>query len=334
MQTKLLKGIFASIGILVLILDAKTAMVGAAEGLQLCLTTVIPSLLPFFVLSIMLTSILSGADLRILRPIGRLCKMPSGSEHLLLLGLMGGYPAGAQAVSQAYQAGQLTRRDASRLLGFCNNAGPSFLFGIAAAAFDNRWMPWALWLIHVISAVITGMLLPGSPEHAPFRQKNTPLSFSQAAEQAVKVIAKVCAWIVLFRVLLAFCNRWFLWLFDKQWQVLLAGVLELANGCLQLKDISSPDLRFLFCSCILSLGGVCVAVQTASVTGDLGFGQYFPGKLLQCGISAVLSCLLLTIVYRKLTAPWALLFAIILSIIAIFLQKWKNNSGNLAKVIV
>lgn len=337
MCSKIWKGIFAGIGMLVLILDAKTAMLGAVGGLSVCLKTVVPSLLPFFVLSILLTSTLSGVQTKLLRPLGRLCRMPIGSEPLLLLGFLGGYPTGAQAVAQTYEAGQLSKADANRLLGFCSNAGPSFLFGIAAAAFDCRWMPWALWLIHIGSAVITGILLPGKGSSAGIQRKPT-LSLPQAVEQAIRVMAKVCAWILLFRVLLTFCDRWFLWLFSSELCVIFTGLLELANGCLRLDQISCVGLRFIVCSGILSFGGISVAMQTQSVTGSLGLGMYIPGKILQTLISLLLSYLVQWIgcgSEKFVISPLILLFAAAsLSVIVIFLQKRENSSRNPAKVIV
>lgn len=338
MGLRISKGIIAGIGMLVLILDSRTAIQGGLDGLRVCFMTVVPSLLPFLVLSILLTSSLSGVQLRLLRPLGQLCSMPAGSEPLLLLGLLGGYPAGAQAVSQAYRAGQLSAPDAKRLLGFCNNAGPSFLFGIAAAAFAQKWMPWALWGIHIVSAVITGILLPGSALSVARRKEGSSVTIPQAVEQAVKIMARICAWIILFRILLAFCDRWFLWLFGCGFKVLFTGTLELANGCLQLHQIPCVGLRFMICSGILSLGGISVAMQTLSVTGSLGFGMYLPGKLIQCTASVMIAYLVQLItcgtdrfqIPTTITLAAAALFVLFL----LFVQKRKNNSGNPAKVIV
>lgn len=338
MFSKIRNGIFAAIGMLVLILDSKTAIQGGLDGLHVCIMTVIPSLLPFFVVSIMLTSVISGLRMPFLAPLGRLCRMPVGSEHLLLLGLLGGYPTGAQAVYQAYRSGHLARSDAKRLLGFCSNAGPSFLFGIAAASFVRPWMPWALWLIHILSAIFTGALLPGRSIHCTNSRAAAAISLPQAVEQSVKIMAKVCAWILLFRVILTFYDRWFLWAFDLEVQTLFVGVLELANGCLQLKQISNEGLRFLVCSCILSFGGLSVAMQTRSVTGELGFGMYIPGKLVQ----TLLSFLLAYPVQRILCGAEGCIFspaiftaaAVIFAVFLLFLHKSKNYSRNSEKVIV
>ena len=326
MTKKILTAFFSGLGMLMLILDSKTALSGGIAGVQICIMTVLPSLLPFFVLSILLTGILSGLQMKLLRPIGRFCKMPVGSEPLLLLGLLGGYPAGAQAISQTYAAGQLSRRDAHRLLGFCNNAGPSFLFGIAAIAFPDSWMPWMLWGIHILSAILTGFFLPGQG----YTEVNLPagqrMNISQAMEQAVRVMAKVCSWIILFRILLAFCDRWFLWYFPVAIRVILCGILELANGCLQLANISSVPLRFCVCSAILSLGGISVTMQTLSVTGPLGLGQYLPGKLMQCALSVIFSLLIFYPKYIPVATLPTILF--------LFLLKIKNNSRKTKEVIV
>lgn len=277
---------------LLLILDSKTALSGAMDGVTLCLQALIPSLFPFFILSMLLTSSLTGQNIPILAPIGRLCGIPKGSESLLLVGLLGGYPVGAQSVTQAFDAGQLSKDDARRLLGFCSNAGPAFLFGIVAGKFASVGAVWALWGIHIVSALITGMLLPGKSISNAVLKRSEPLSLSQALERSIKVMATVCGWVVLFRIIITFFSRWLLWLFPLWVQTLLIGITELANGCCDLGTIQQGGLRFVIAAGILSVGGLCVAMQTVSVTGKLGTGLYFPGKAIQTLVSLMLAGLL------------------------------------------
>ena len=47
-----LQGAMAGVGLLILILDSSLALEGARTGMDLCIRTVIPSLFPFFVLSV------------------------------------------------------------------------------------------------------------------------------------------------------------------------------------------------------------------------------------------------------------------------------------------
>jgi len=161
MKRNILTGSFAALGLLLLILDAKTGLKGANEGITLCLYTVVPALFPFFVLSALLTSSLTGGKNRLFGLLGKLCRIPEGSEILLATGLLGGYPVGAKSVAQAWEKGWLSQEDARRMLGFCSNAGPAFLFGMLSQVFRNTKALWVLWGIHILSAVITARLLPG-----------------------------------------------------------------------------------------------------------------------------------------------------------------------------
>ena len=50
-RRKWIRGIAAACAMLVMILDTRTAVISARDGVLLCLNTVIPSLFPFIVLS-------------------------------------------------------------------------------------------------------------------------------------------------------------------------------------------------------------------------------------------------------------------------------------------
>lgn len=287
----------AAIGIATLIMDSRTAISGASEGIRLCLQVVVPSIFPFLVLSPVLTGALFGWQPKVLRPIRHLCKMPAGGESILLVGLLSGYPVGAQVIYQAYQGDTLSKSAAQRLLGFCNNAGPAFIFGMCGTLFTNPLCPWALWAIQIISAVATGMLLPGNhtEEHCVVAEKS--LSFGQALSQAVTTALSICGWIVLFKTAFAFLDRWVLFLFPNTLSMIITGFLELANGINALRCVNSEVLRFIVCATILGFGGVCVASQTMSVTKDLGLGLYFPGKALQTLLAFSLAAILQNILF-------------------------------------
>lgn len=292
-KTSVCTGIGACIGMMLLILDGKTALAGAQAGMELVIRTVIPSLFPFFFLSILLTSSLNGSSLFFLRPLAKLCHIPSGAEPILLSGFLGGYPAGAQAVAAAHSGGSLSKEDAQRMLAFCNNAGPSFLFGMVSAFFPEPWMVWALWGIHIAGAAAAAQFFPCSAKRIPFRTAQRRPSLSEVLLAAVSTMTAVCGWVILFRILIAFLDRWLFWLLNPKLQTAVTGLLELSNGCCMLSAVGDIPLRFLLCSCMLALGGFCVTMQTVSVTQGLSLRCYFIGKLIQAAFSAGFSCLIL-----------------------------------------
>jgi hypothetical protein len=318
----------------ILILDSKTALTGVAEGVELCMKVVIPSLFPFLILSTVLTASTFGINLWFLRPLCRLCRIPNGAAPLLLVGMIGGYPVGAQCITRAWKHQQLSTPDARRMLGFCSNAGPAFIFGMTGGLFDTATAVWALWLIQIAAAVITGFLLPGGSTQPIVCQRNQRLSPSDALSQAITAMKSICGWVIVFRIMILFCDKWFFIWLPETIQCLISGLLELTNGCCRLVCIPSDSVRFILCSILLSSGGLGVFMQTMSVTQDLGTGSYLPGKLIQIIIAAMLSLIISSVLFPwENILPYPLLWIPTMAAVIYFikiLRIRKNNSGNLA----
>lgn len=281
----------AALGMLVLILDAPCAIQAAGSALQMCILSLIPSLFPFLVVSALMTHSLSGIRTSLLAPLEKICRLPSGSGMLMLTGLLGGYPVGARVVTEAYRRGDLRKEQAERMLCFCNNAGPSFLFGIVASFFAGKRWVFIIWMIQIISALFTAFLLPDSSYGVAGRvsSKAGQIRLPECVEQAVHTMGIICGWVILFRVVSDFLIRWIFWIMPEPFQVLLTGFLELSNGCMQLHMIRDDSLRFIVAGCMLSFGGLCVGMQTRSISKELRLGHYFKGKLIQTLIVLLLS---------------------------------------------
>ena len=123
-------------------------------------------------------------------------------------------------------------------------------------------------------------------------QTGTSHSPASALNTAITVMATVCGWVVLFRVLLAFLKRWIFWILPAAVQVAVTGILELSNGCCELLSVPDVSARFCICSGLLAFGGLCVTMQTVSVTAGLSMKPYFLGKLLQTLFSLALAGLM------------------------------------------
>ena len=293
MRQRYWPGIGAAIGVFILILDGKTAIIGGQTGIQLCLQTVIPSLFPFIFLSVLLTSSFLGTPIPLLRPVARFCKVPMGAESIFISSFLGGYPVGAQTIAEAYRSGFLSKSDAERMLAFCNNAGPSFLFGMVSGVFSKRWVPWCIWGIHITSALLVSRLMPSKSTHSRHFPKRNQKTISQALTDSLRIMASICGWVILFRIIITFLQRWCLWLLPVDLQITLTGVLELSNGCCELPKIVNPQIRFLLCSVMLAFGGVCVTMQTVSVTVGLSLHCYFFGKLMQTFFSILFTLVII-----------------------------------------
>lgn len=292
---KILQNSLAVTGMIILILDSKTALAGARLGIDLCIKAIIPSLFPFFILSNYLLYSLPGNSRFSSDIIHKHCRISDASGSAILFGFLGGYPAGAQIISSSYRSNILNKESAEYLLQFCSNAGPAFLFGIVSQSFPDLHYIWALWIIHISSALLVALVYFKKAAVSSASPKIHPVPITDILNTALHVMASVCGWVVVFKVLIHFLEKWLFWYFPKEITVFLSGLLELSNGCLMLSEISDIRIRFVICSVLLSFGGLCVTMQTSSVIGTLPLKTYLRGKMTQAIFSLLLS---ISIVYK------------------------------------
>ena len=283
--------------LLALLLFPQDAAQSARDALALCAQTVIPSLFPFFVLSSLLVSCGASALLSaLLAPLMRpLFGLSGAGAAALALGLCGGYPVGARTAAELVESGALSREEGERLLIFCNNAGPGFLLGICGGAvFASPRAGAALYLIHVASALFTGMLLtrrlpPPRTEAFQAAKRRSPVSLSAALPAAVQGaltgILNVCAFVVAFQVF----TRLLLCALSASFRAslpcaLLIGFFELTSGVMALPNTPAG---FLACAALLAWGGLSVHCQTLGVlsASPLHGRYYLRGKAVQALLS-------------------------------------------------
>lgn len=291
----------AGLGLLVgLLLAAEETAQAVRDGLALCAGSVIPALFPFFVASGWFIS-LGGAESlgRLLGPLLRPLGCGGAGGGALLLGLVGGYPAGARSVGELYRQGLCTRRQCQRLLLFCNNSGPAFIISVAGlGCFGSLRAGLWLYLIHVCSALCLALLLPRAEEEttpAPLRKPPAPLTaFLQAVQGAMETTLRLCAFVIFFLVLLRLLTS----LTGLRHPGVL-GLVELTQGILGLEN--SPA-GFCWAAGLLGWGGLSVHCQTAAVLSGtpLRLGPYLLAKALQGALSAALAWPLALLLWRGL----------------------------------
>ena len=286
-----------------LLLSPDTSAQACRDALSLCAQTVIPSLFPFFVLSSLLVSG-GGADAfsallgGLMHP---LFGLGGTGASALALGLLGGYPVGARTVAELYGTGTLEKKEAERLLGFCNNAGPGFILGICGGAvLHSSRAGLYLYLVHTASALLTAILLCHDlPRRGSVYRKAAQSAksasfaslFPAAVRSSLTGILNVCAFVTLFLVLLRLLAEALpATVSTSALYPLLLGFVELTNG---VTALSPTRGGFVCCAVLLAWGGLSVHAQTLSVLDSTSLSTrfYWRGKMMQAALSAPLAWL-------------------------------------------
>ena len=277
--------------------DAADVRQATAEGLSLCARSAVPALFPFLVVSSLLLRLGFGelAAPWLAGLMEPLFRVPGAGSAALLLGLIGGYPIGAQTAADLYREGLADRAEAERLLAFTNNSNPVFLISVlGVGVFGSVRAGVWLWLIHVLSALLTGLLFRNSGKgverqavsrKTPVRTVRLTTAFVEAVRASLSGILSVCAFVTFFYVLARPLAA-----LGGRWGTALVGLTELFS----LTPLLTADrFGFILVSGCAGWGGLSVLCQTAAVLDGSGLSlkNCFQGKAVQGTLSAVLAAL-------------------------------------------
>lgn len=290
---------------LMLLMCSENTLPQTKETLLLCAENIIPTLFPFFVLSCF--SIKTGfAKIagKFLSPFMRLLFNVSGEGGVAFcIGIISGYPTGAKAVCDLYKSGDIKKQEAERLLAYCNNSGPLFVIGaVGAGMLRNASLGIFLYIIHIISAILTGIVMRFSADksnhtnkknhHTQAKTISIGTAFSESIKESVTSILYVCGFVVFFG---AISSQILHFLGNNTLGSILKGILEVTTGISSTITDCSFSVGMPIISALLGLGGLCVFLQVMGIANESGLSlkPYVFGKIHQSIISLILCVVLL-----------------------------------------
>lgn len=303
-----------------LIFSSGTVLEVCRGALTLCAELIIPSLFPFFVLSILLNRLgLPGFLARASAGLTRSLFGVSGAgASALIMGLMGGYPLGAAYIADMHKNGAVSTEEAEQLMGFCNNSGPAFIIGaVGAGVFSSAQAGIFLYCVHILSAVLTGIIIknrrltvpaakPAAPAPLPFA-----LALPEAIKQATVSIINVCGFVLSFSVFVGILDAHGIFSsiaghiaartgFELHWiRALLTGILELGSGVGAMRGLAVTPINLALAAFILGWGGLSVHFQTNSLLAGSSIKGvlHFAGRLISASIGSVSAYFLSLIIF-------------------------------------
>lgn len=297
----------AVLGLLIfLLLHPAEGLSCAKSGMTLWLNTLIPTLLPF----IILTGILSRIDgiQKILSPLDSFFRIFLGTGswggYIFILGILCGYPLGAKLASDLYASHKISKKEALYLTTFCNNPSPAFVITYLSRLCLKNVVSPLLIFGSIFSADLICMLFfrfavyknSLSDYQTSLSPKNT---ISKTVPQknlldvsimnGFETITRLGGYILLFSIL-AGCIRYYHPL-PAFYQYLLLGFTEITTGLSLIASSGLPSAIRIFISVSATAsGGLCILAQTRSILHhDLSLLPYAVSKC----ISAVFSIIIL-----------------------------------------
>lgn len=285
----------------------------ALTGLHLWFEKMIPTLLPFMILSgIMVRMNLTENFSVLLSPLLRpVFGISQNGIYCIIMGFLCGFPMGAKVIAELYERKMLEKTEADFLLAFCNNIGPVYFMGFALPVigicqnkvlylFGMYGIPllYGLFLRYTFFRRLIKMP-EKSVGNTPALQRKTaafsspdclPAQIDDSILAALNSITALGGYMILFNLLNLFPA------------ILLSGtrlqkILPVLNGVLEINGgLSAMKTDFpLLSLTLLTFGGLSCTAQTYSILRrtNLSVRAYIGHKLVLTVLSAVFYSLVL-----------------------------------------
>ena len=196
-----------------LLLHPAESLSCARAGMTLWLNTLIPTLLPFIILTGMLTH--TGHIRKLLLPFESFFHIFPGVSiwggYVFVLGMLCGYPLGAKLASDLYGLHKISKKEALYLTTFCNNPSPAFIITYLCKSCLKDTVPAGMVFASIFSANLICMLffrffvyqnatISDSPGFSPeISSRKNILDFS--IMNGFETITRLGGYILLFSIL-------------------------------------------------------------------------------------------------------------------------------------
>lgn len=288
----------------------RQAFRASADGLELWFYTVLPSLLPFLILSDFL--IHTGKIPELLKyfaPFFRKCfGLSVYGAYAFCLGLFCGYPMGAKLTADLLREKKIDQNEANYLLTFSNNASPMFVSSyILLNSLKIRGASLPTFAILYLSAGITSVIF-----RIRFRRFSIAASETETHELSLRsslgrlidvsimngfeTITRLGGYIILFSIGAAMIVQ--ITGSGSLLSWILPGIVEITTGIHQIAGSPLPfSIKYLLILTVTSFGGISAIAQTKGMLSGtpLSISVYIMGKAVNAACTFCLGILFLVI---------------------------------------
>lgn len=324
-----------------LVINPSMGLNSARNGLHLWFNILLPSLLPFFILSeLFIASGLVQYFGRLLGPIMRpIFKISGEGSFPLIMSFVSGYPVGAKLTSRLRGLNLISKREGDRLVTLASTSGPLYILGAVLIGMLSMPNLTGLMIIpHYLGAITVGIVfshLPNNPkrsrkQYIPSKQitnnnkiksDSLPVIITNSVRDGVNSILLIGGFVIIYNVIIdvllsSHLVNIFIIRIGNMINInpelikgIFAGLIELTTGC---NRISSLDIsmihKILSINFIIGWGGLSILSQAISFISqtDINVKLYFVSKALHGFISTVYTYILYILFYKDYLIPSSL----------------------------
>ncbi len=266
---------------LVLIFNSPIVLSGAYSGLVICVSSVIPALFPFMVLSSAFVGNITQSSFKTISYISKkLFGFSPYGTGAFVCGMLCGYPIGAKCTAELYAEGKISSSEAETLVACSNNSGPLFIIGaVGTGMLASARAGVILYAIHIFWAFVFAIILRGTTytKHIAVSKAQKSKSLTVCIIDSVNNMLNICGFIVFFAVVNSLIEP-FISFLPYSIKSLCFSFVEITNG---ISFIASADGfitdKMILIALALGWSGLSVHMQVKNIVSkyNISMKKYY-----------------------------------------------------------
>ena len=272
----------------------------AANGLVLWFERVIPSLLPFAILSylIIASDVLSALTQKITPLLKLFYPVSETGSFVVFSGFLFGFPMGSKNCAELLRQNKISQKEAEVLFIITNNISPVFIqsYILEQQLQLSGYFLKSLLILYLPPLILGRFLLPTNTNAIHPSQKKSA-SRSKINFQIVdagimngfETLTKIGGYIMIFSIL---ASCFFMLPFPEPIKICAIGFTELTNGIhLLCTSALPPKHKYVLAMIFTAFGGFSGFAQTSAMIKDthLSIKKYIYWKVILCIVTGILA---------------------------------------------
>lgn len=320
--------IFTSIIIINILLNPTLSIKSAKEGANIWFNILLPSLLPFFILSNLVIELgLMDVLGKLLNPIISPVLNISGQGIFpLIMSVMSGYPVGAKLTSKLRETNSISKLEGDRLIAFASTSGPLFIIGsVLIGMLNSPDLSFLMLMPHYLGTFTLAIIFRfykkdrkeirnESLNLSDRKTKSIGISISNSVKDSMESIINIGGFVILYLVLINILLSLnivdstiinisqYLNLNPDLLEGLFAGIIEITVGCQKVSTLNIKLIeKIIIINFIIGWAGFSIHSQALSFINktDINVKIYLFSKFLHGVFSSIYTYIIYIIKYRN-----------------------------------
>ena len=272
------------------VIDLKSIIL---ESSNIWLYNLVPSMLPFYVISDLLINygLIDILAFLFKKIINKLFNVSENASFVIFFSMFTGFPSSAKYLKNLLDLNYISIEDANKIIRFTHFSNPLFIINVIGnTIIGNKKIGFLILLSHYLSNFIIGFLYrkEQTQKITTKRIKNTKsfgsiltASFINSFDSLLIVLGSL----ITFKILTSIIFHYF------GFNFIISSLLEITQGLFALKYLTlNIELKALIAVAMISFGGFCIHTQVYSILSEtkISYKNYFFSRILHVIIATTI----------------------------------------------